>query len=134
MHSFCGGTDKDGINVSGEGTGDDRVGTPLRRSSTVVLRTSAAPHIASGPCARGVTGTVEFFEYAGYAGVVGVDVVLPPLPIKASSVSLMDNILLSRAGGRMLGPGGGAYVIRGTPEQQPRRWEACMRVSRVDSD
>jgi hypothetical protein len=61
-------------------------------------------------------GTVEFFEYAGYAGVVGVDVVLPPLPIKASSVSLMGNILLSRAGGGMPALGGGAYVVRGTPD------------------
>src|SRR5579863_10519916 len=84
MCSFCGKIDEDGINARGEGTGGDREDAPLRGGSIVALGTCAVPNIASGPCVRGVAGTVEFLEYAGYAGVVGGVVVPPPLPIKAS--------------------------------------------------
>jgi len=116
MRSRCGGIVEDGINARGEGTRDDRECALLRGSSTAALGTRAAPHIASGPCVRGVVGTIEFFEYAGYAGVVGGDAALPPASIKASSVSPMGSTLLSSAGGGMPALGGGAYVVRGAPE------------------
>jgi hypothetical protein len=118
MRSHCGGIDEDGINGRGEeGTGGDREGVPLRGSPiAAVLGTRATPHIANGPCPRGVAGTVEFLEYAGYAGVVGGDPVLPRPPTKASSVSPMGSILLSSIGGGIPALGGGPYVVRGAPE------------------
>jgi len=116
MRSPCGRIEDDGINAWGEGAGDDREMAPLRGSSTAAPGTRAAPHIASGPCVRGLGRTIEFIEYAGYAGVVGGEIMPPLLPIKASSVSPIGSILLSSAGGGMPALGGGAYVVRGVVE------------------
>jgi hypothetical protein len=114
MRSCSGTANTDGTSASG--TDEGRGSAPLRGSSTAVPGKRAVPHVVSGPWPRGVAGTGEPFENAGYAGVIGGGVV-PPLPlIKASSVSPMGNILLSGVGGGMPGLGGGAYVVTGEPD------------------
>ena len=108
--------DGDGADEGKDGTrarDSKAAGALPRGGSTTAPGILAAPHAASGPCARGVVGTGEPFGYEGYAGVAGGGVVPPPPFTNASSASAMGSILFSDAGGGMPALGGGPYVVCG---------------------